>query len=123
MPSPIIAVIKRHPVPVYYVLVFAISWGSILMASGPGAIYNSMADPTVLTQFVYLAALAGPSIAGILMTGLIGGMAGLRDLRASPLRWQVGVGWFSRFRSPRSRKKCGGRVTIDPERSPHRRRQ
>lgn len=94
MRSPVIAFIKRHPVPVYYVLVFAISWGSILMVSGPGGIYNSSADPMVLTQFVYLAALAGPSIAGILMTGLVSGRAGLRDLCASVLRWKVGVGWY-----------------------------
>jgi uncharacterized protein len=48
----------------------------------------------VLTQFVYLAALAGPSVAGILMTGILGGRTGLRELLSRLLRWRVGVRWY-----------------------------
>ena len=75
----------------YYALVFAISWGGVLIAAGSSGIFSSKADPRVLTQFSYLAALAGPSVSGLLMTGLIHGRAGFRNLLARMLRWRVGV--------------------------------
>ncbi len=80
--------IKRHPVPAYYALVFAISWGGMLMAVGPSGFFSTKANPVALAQFVYLAALAGPSVAGILMTGLLDGRAGLRELLSRLLRWR-----------------------------------
>lgn len=86
--------LKSHPVLAYYVLVFAISWGGILLVVGPSGIFNSTANPEELTQFIYFAALAGPSVAGVLMTGLIHGKAGLRDLLARVLRWRVSVRWY-----------------------------
>jgi uncharacterized protein len=92
--STIEAFIKRHPVPIYYALVFAISWGGMLMAVGPSGFFSTKANPVVLAQFVYLAALAGPSVAGILMTGLLQGRAGLRKLLSRLLRWRVGVRWY-----------------------------
>jgi uncharacterized protein len=92
--STIEAFIKRHPVPIYYALVFAISWGGMLMAVGPSGFFSTKAKPVVLAQFVYLAALAGPSVAGILMTGLLQGRAGLRKLLSRLLRWRVGVRWY-----------------------------
>jgi len=86
--------LRSHPVLAYYALVFAISWGGILLAVGPGGLVDSTANPEQLTQFIYFAALAGPSVAGVLMTGLIHGRAGLRDLLARVLRWRVGLGWW-----------------------------
>jgi uncharacterized protein len=86
--------IKRHRVLAYYTLVFAISWGGMLLAVGPSGFFSSTANPVVLTQFVYLAALAGPSVAGILMTGLLYGRAGFRELFSSLLRWRVNVRWY-----------------------------
>jgi uncharacterized protein len=85
---------KSHPVLTYYALVLAISWGGILAVAGPSGIFASKANPAVLSQFIYVAALAGPSIAGVLMTGFIHGKAGLRDLLARTLRWRVGVRWY-----------------------------
>ena len=37
---------------------------------------------------------AGPSVAGILMTGLVDGKAGFHDLRSRLLRWRVDVRWY-----------------------------
>ena len=86
--------LRSHPLVAYYALVFAISWGGMLVVVGPSGLFNSKANPVVLTQFIYLVALAGPSVAGILMTGLLGGKAGLRDLLSSLLRWRVGARWW-----------------------------
>jgi membrane protease YdiL (CAAX protease family) len=89
------AFIKRHSVPTYYALVFAISWGGILLVVGPGGILGTKYNPLVLSQFVYLAALAGPSVAGILMTGLVDGTAGLRELRSRLCTLRVGARWYA----------------------------
>ena len=82
--------IKRHPVTTYYALVFAISWGCILIVVGPGGILGK--------ETVYLAgpsSLAGPSIAGILLTVLVYGRAGLRDFLSRLFRWRVGARWYA----------------------------
>ena len=66
------AFIKRHPVLTYFALTFAISWGGILVSSAVLAV--SRAPPsrsTTIGSVVMLAMLAGPSVAGILMTGLV----------------------------------------------------
>ena len=80
--STIIAFIRRHPVPAYYVLVFAISLGGCLMAMGPGGILGITPISGAQLPFVYLASLTGPGLAGILLTGLVHGRAGLRDFRS-----------------------------------------
>lgn len=86
--------LKSHPIWVYYALVFTISWGGILIVAGPSGIFSSKADPVVLSQFVYLAALAGPSVSGMFMIGFIHRRAGLRELVSRLLRWRVGVRWY-----------------------------
>jgi membrane protease YdiL (CAAX protease family) len=44
---------------------------------------------------LYLVAIAGPTIAGLLVTTLTGGRAGLRELGARLLTWRVGVRWYA----------------------------
>ena len=39
--------------------------------------------------------LAGPSVAGILLTGLAYGRAGLREFLSRLLRWRVGARWYA----------------------------
>ena len=39
--------------------------------------------------------LLGPTIAGILMTGLFYGRRGLREMLARLLKWRVGAGWYA----------------------------
>ena len=92
----IMAFIKRHPVLTFYALAFAISWGGILMVvGGPGGIPGTPEQVARLFRFVILALLAGPSVAGLLVTGLVDGRAGLRELLARLLRWRVGARWYA----------------------------
>ena len=85
----------RHPVPVYFGLTFAISWGGAAAAigGGGGVSWPVAVDP----RFAYavLAMLAGPAITGVLLTALIGGKAGLRDLRYRALRVGVAPRWHA----------------------------
>jgi membrane protease YdiL (CAAX protease family) len=92
----ITAFIQRRPVLTYYVLTFAISWGGVLLViGGPDGIPATPAEITTLFPAVYLATVAGPPVAGLLMTGLVAGGAGLRELLARLLRWRVGARWWA----------------------------
>jgi membrane protease YdiL (CAAX protease family) len=85
--------IKRHPITTYYALVLAISWGGLLIVAGPGGITAGQTEtPFIL---VYLVTVAGPCVAGILLTGLMDGREGLRELRSRLLGWRVGVRWYA----------------------------
>jgi membrane protease YdiL (CAAX protease family) len=89
------AYINRHPVLAYYILVFAISWGGILIALGPGGFLGT--SVTARTQLFVGGpiSLLGPSISGVLLTGLIYGKPGLRQLLSRLLKWRVGAGWYA----------------------------
>lgn len=80
--------IKRHPLLTYLALTFAISWGGMLIAVGPGGIPANGEQSAMLLVFAYIAMLAGPSIAGILLTGVLDGRAGLREYGSRLLRWR-----------------------------------
>ena len=92
----ITAFIKRHPVAIYFALACAISWGLVLLIiGGPGKILVTREQIETLLPFVILAMLPGPSIAGILLTGLVHGRAGFRELLSRLLRWRVGARWYA----------------------------
>jgi hypothetical protein len=52
-------------------------------------------DPLAASPLFYTAMLAGPAIAGITMTGVAQGRAGLRRLLSRLVRWRVGMRWFA----------------------------
>jgi membrane protease YdiL (CAAX protease family) len=89
------AFIKSRPVLIYFALTFVISWGCIFIVIGPGGFLGTKEIAEELLPFVYLATLAGPSVAGILLTGLIDGRVGFRELVYRLLRWRVGVQWYA----------------------------
>jgi membrane protease YdiL (CAAX protease family) len=87
--------IKRHPVLIYFTLTFAISWGGFLLVGGAGLFAGTswQTDPRFLPAVQ--AMLAGPPVAGLLMTVLVSGTAGLRELLARLLMWRVGARWYA----------------------------
>lgn len=87
--------IKRHPVATYFAFTFAISWGGLVLVIGPGGFPGSGTQFDALVPWVATAMLAGPSIAGILLTGLIYGRSGLREMFSRLLRWRVGTHWYA----------------------------
>ena len=89
------AFIRRHPVPSYCVLTFAISWGGVLMAAGAGGFQGATPQDDPLFPIAVVAMLAGPSAAGILLTALVHGRAGLRELLVRLRTWRVGAGWYA----------------------------
>jgi uncharacterized protein len=79
------AFIKSHPLLSYFALTFAISWGGMLLVIAVGGAGG----------VPMLAWVAGPPIAGILLTGLVYGRAGFRDLLTRMRRWRVGARWYA----------------------------
>jgi membrane protease YdiL (CAAX protease family) len=87
--------IKRRPLLTYYALTFTISWGWILILVGPGGFPVKAEQFERLMLFVYPAMLAGPSLAGILLTGYVSGRAGFRELGSRALKWRVSARWYA----------------------------
>ncbi|MEW6402171.1 MAG: CPBP family intramembrane glutamic endopeptidase [Chloroflexota bacterium] len=87
--------IKRRPLLMYFALTFVISWGGLLMAIGLDGILGAREIAEALMPFVYLATLLGPSAAGIIMTGLVHGREGFRELGSQLFNWRVGARWYA----------------------------
>ncbi|MBM4447553.1 MAG: CPBP family intramembrane metalloprotease [Chloroflexi bacterium] len=90
------AFIKRHPVLTYYILVFAISWGGILiLIGGPGNIPGTKEQAEKLFIPALLVMFSGPFISGILMNFFVDGKVGLRKLLLRLLQWRVKARWYA----------------------------
>lgn len=80
----------------YYVLTFAISWGGVLLlVDGPARLVDAPTPTPELFVRGVLVTLAGPPVAGLLLTALTAGREGLRDLASRILSWRVGVRWYA----------------------------
>jgi uncharacterized protein len=93
--SYMIPFIRRHPVATYFGLTFAISWGGFLLAVGHSGFANTDWQTDPRFPFAVLAMLSGPAVAGLLLTGLLDGRAGLREILSRMLRWRVGARWYA----------------------------
>ncbi len=87
--------IKRNPVLCYFALTFAISWGGFLLVGAPSILAGTSWQTDPLFPFAVLVMLAGPPVAGILLTGLVSGNEGLRELLSRLLRKRVGPRWYA----------------------------
>ncbi len=84
---------KQHPVLTFFALVFAISWGGLIIMLGPDAITpENTGSPFVL---IYLITVAGPSLASVLLTGLLYGRNGFRATFSRLLEWRVAARWYA----------------------------
>jgi len=87
------ALLQRRAVLAYATLTIVISWGCLALALGPGAFPATAEQLESMTAG--LAILAGPTLAALLLTGLVDGARGLRELRTRLLRWRVPVRWYA----------------------------
>jgi uncharacterized protein len=89
------ALIKRHPLLSYFALAFGISWGGILLVVGPSGISANRLPSDMQIALLLPTMAVGPSVAGLLMTGLLYGKEGFRELRSRLLRWKVSARWWA----------------------------
>ena len=83
--------IKAHPLLVYFILAFALSWGAILAAVGPGGFPLTEDQLPVLI----VAMLLGTSVAAVIAAALASGKGVIRDLFSRLLRWRVSPRWYA----------------------------
>ena len=93
--SGVLGFVRSHPVLTYFTLAFAISWGGLLIVNGPGGLTSTTWQSGPQVALIGVTLLAGPSLAGILLTGLVDGRAGYRELLARLLTWRVGARWYA----------------------------
>ncbi len=87
---------KRYSVLLYFSLTFALSWSGVLVIIGrSGELPASMAELQKLLPVAIVGMLVGPSVAGILLTGLVYGKEGLRALLSRMRKWRVGAQWYA----------------------------
>jgi uncharacterized protein len=90
------AFIKRYPVATYYALAFVFSWGGFLLViGGPGGIPGTPEQFERLLPFAIPVMIVGPGVAGLLLTGLVDGTVGLRELLSRLLKWRVAARWYA----------------------------
>jgi len=88
------ALVREHPVLCYVLLAFVISWGGIAALVLPGGLVKTSVELEALYLPVFLVMLCGPSIAGLVMTLVLDGRAGLSALFRTFTRWRVGTGYY-----------------------------
>ena len=85
----------RRLVATYFCIAYGISWGGFVLVVGPGGFPGTGDQFDSLVPTVAAAMLAGPSVAGLLLTGLVSGRAGLRELLCRLVSWRVGARWYA----------------------------
>jgi membrane protease YdiL (CAAX protease family) len=87
--------IKSYPVLTYFVLTFIFTWGCMATAVYPDGFPIPEEQFQTSGALVYVAMLIGPSGAAILLTGLLDGRAGFRELIGRLLKWRVSIRWYA----------------------------
>jgi membrane protease YdiL (CAAX protease family) len=88
------AFIHRHPLTLYFGLAFLLSYGGFVVVDGPKLLRgDGLRSIEALILFPVL--VVGVGLLGILLTAIVDGRNGLRDLFSRMRRWRVGVGWYA----------------------------
>lgn len=83
--------LQRHPLALFLFLTFSISWAAVLLAAGTGGLPATPDNQAVLG----MAILLGPTLAGLIATGIVQGKQGFRTLLARLVHVRVGVRWYA----------------------------
>lgn len=83
-----LGVVRRHPLPSFFVLACAISWAYWI--------------PLVVwaPEATHFPGLLGPMLAAVVLTALLDGGVGLRALSARAVRWRVPLRWYAAALAP-----------------------
>ena len=88
------AFIQQYPVAIYFGLAFLISYGAFMAVAGPQLIHREGMLPTD-AAFLVPVIVVTVCLLGIVLTRIVDGKSGLRDLFARAGRWRVSVIWYT----------------------------
>jgi hypothetical protein len=89
------SILKSHPVLAYFILTFAISWGGVLILGAPHGMPTTSQKFEQLYPIVFLPYLLGPLLSSLILTGLIDGRTGFRELLSRLTTWRVSIQWYA----------------------------
>lgn len=80
----------------YFTLAFGIAWTGVLLVASRTGLPAAPIDVSAANRYlVFLAMLAGPSLACLGLTAAVDGRRGLRELASSLGRWRIGGRWYA----------------------------
>ena len=88
------SILRRYPVTSYFLLTFAISWTGALTVAAPSLTHHTPM-PRLSGILIFPAMLLGPLAGGLLMTRIVDGRAGIRELAKKMVRYRVSPGWYA----------------------------
>ena len=86
---------KRHPLTTYFALAYALTWIFVIpiMLSQRGLGIINLPDPLLLV-FLLVSTYSGPLPAALIVTSVLDGREGRRQLWRRVFQWRVGLGWY-----------------------------
>lgn len=86
---------NRHPLTAYFTMAYAFTWVLVIpiMLSQMGLGLFNLPEP-LLFIFLLLSTYSGPLPAALIMTSVIDGKEGRRQLWRRVFQWRVGFGWY-----------------------------
>ena len=82
--------IKRNPLISMYVIMFSLAWSVMI----PQSLYSQGILSTPIPEFLEILIGWSPAIASILVSAVVAGRAGVRELLGRFLIWRVGLRWY-----------------------------
>lgn len=86
---------RRYGVAFYFLLTFAFSWGCMSLMIKPYSFPLTPDQSEAVGPFLYVGMLLGPSVSGLLLTGLINGKEGYRQLYGRLTSWRSSILWYA----------------------------
>ena len=97
--SPPKSFFQLHPIASYFVLTFAVSWTGAFLVAAPKLLQGE-ALPKLTGILMFPAMLLGPVSCGILLTRIVDGKTGFRDLLSRGTRFRVPQRWYASLLIP-----------------------